>query len=211
MPPKVTPVSNGSERLELAKAISNVASKVDAFVSAVDVFKSFSKDSLVKLDLDIEAKRFELDDLKKEIEHKVRNGKIDIDVALKEYRRDGAVEMLKALHEAVIPEKELEMLKTEVDGLRNNLEVTTAKIRKEEVERREKAIGYATRNLELTHKADNATVIATSEQREREITNLKSTIEDLRKEINAQRDLTKSVAEAGRHVANATPQYPRRE
>ena len=74
---------------------------------------------MVKLDLDIEAKRLELDDLRKQIDNSIKNGKIDVDVALKEYKRDGAVSMLKEMHETVIPDKELESLRKELNELRN--------------------------------------------------------------------------------------------
>ena len=195
-----------SERLELAKAISNMANKADTFIAATESYKTFSKDTLVKLDLDIEAKRLELDDLRKEIEHNIKNGKIDVDVALREYKREGAVAMLKEMNETVISDKDLNNMQRELKDLRENLDNATATIKKEEAEKREKAISQATRNMELQHKAANATIIALSKQREREIANLKSSITDLRNEISAQRELTRSVAEAGRHVSNYIPQ-----
>lgn len=212
MPPKsatstaaasaVTPIS---ERLELAKAISNISTKGDAFMAAMESFKNFTKDSLVKLDLDIDSKRLELADLQKQIEHKIVNGRIDIEVELREYKRDSAVKMLKEMNESVISDKELAALRQELNELRSNYDTAIATVRKDESEKREKAIGQATRNLDLQHKATNATIIALSEQREREIENLKSSIIDLRAEISAQRELTRSVAEAGRHVSNYMP------
>ena len=211
MPPKTSTISSApatagiSERLELAKAISNISSKADAFVAATENFKSFSKDTLVKLDLDIEAKRLELSDLQRQIEHNIKNGKIDVDVALREYKREGAVAMLKEMQESVITDKELATLRHELQDLRSNYDAAIATVRKEEAEKRERAISQATKNTELQHKAANATVMALSEQREREIGNLKSTITDLRAEISAQRELTRSVAEAGRHVSNYIP------
>ena len=208
MPPRATSSSAStsapavvSERLELAKAISNICSKTEAFVTATENFKNFSKDALVKLDLDIEAKRLELDDLRKQIEHSIKNGKIDVDVALREYKREGAVNMLKEMNETAISNKELQNITKELNELRTNFDAAVASVKKEEAEKREKAIQYATRNMELTHKAENATIIALSEQREREISNLKSTLTDLRNEISAQRDLTRSVAEAGRQMS----------
>ncbi len=213
MPPKsatstatasaVTPIS---ERLELAKAISNISTKGDAFITAMESFKNFTKDSLVKLDLDIDSKRLELADLQKQIEHKIVNGRIDIEVELREYKRESAVKMLKEMNESVISDKELAALRQELNELRSNYDAAIANVKKEEAEKREKAIGQATRNMELQHKATNATILALSEQREREIGNLKSSITDLRAEISAQRELTRSVAEAGRHVSNYMPQ-----
>lgn len=206
MPPKSTTSASSamhptivSERLELAKAISNVSSKAETFVNAIEHFKTFTKDVLVKLDLDIEAKRLELDDLKKEIENNIKNGKIDIDVALREYKREGAIAMLKEMKETVISDKELGALQKELNELRANFDSMAANLKKEEAEKTEKTISQALKNMELQHKAANATVIALSEQREREISNLKSAIQDLRNEISAQRELTRSVAEAGRH------------
>jgi cell division protein FtsB len=60
----------------------------------------------------------------------------------------------------------------------------------------------AIRNMELKQKADNASLIAESQQKDREIKNLQSGIQDLRKEVEAQRELTKSVASAGSNHHN---------
>ena len=200
MPPKAatvtTTVTPISERLELAKAISNISTKGDAFVNAMENFKNFTKDALVKLDLDIDTKRLELSDLQKQIDHKIVNGRIDIQVSLREFKRESAVEMLKEMGETVIGDKELAALRQELQELRGNYDSAINAVKKEEAERREKAIGQATRNMELQHKATNATILALSEQQQREIGNLKGTINDLRQEISAQRDLTRSVAEA---------------
>ncbi len=201
MPPKTATTTSAaatpiSERLELAKAISNISTKGDAFVAAMETFKNFTKDSLVKLDLDIDSKRLELADLQKQIDHKIVNGRIDIQVELREYKRDSAVKMLKEMGESVIGDKELAALRQELQELRGNYDAAITTVKKEEAEKREKAIGQATRNMELQHKATNATILALSEQQQREIGNLKGTINDLRGEISAQRDLTRSVAEA---------------
>ncbi len=201
MPPKsatttTTTITPISERLELAKAISNISTKGDAFVNAMESFKNFTKDSLVKLDLDIDSKRLELSDLQKQIDHKIVNGRIDIQVELREHKRDSAIKMLKEMGESVIGDKELAALRQELQELRGNYDTAISAVKKEEAEKREKAIGQATRNMELQHKATNATILALSEQQQREIGNLKGTINDLRAEISAQRDLTRSVAEA---------------
>lgn len=212
MPPKSASASTGaasagtpiSERLELAKAISNISTKGDAFLAAMENFKSFTKDSLVKLDLDIDSKRLELADLQKQIEHKIVNGRIDVEVALREHKRESAVKMLKEMGESVISDKELTALRHELQELRGNYDAGVAAVKKEEAEKREKAISQATKHMELQHKATNATILALSEQQNREIGNLKGTINDLRAEISAQRDLTRSVAEAssGRSQGN---------
>lgn len=110
--------------------------------------------------------------------------------------------MLQDTHETVISTKELESLRKELKELKENYDGMIAQIKKEEAEKREKAISAATKNLELVNKAQNATVIAFSEQQKREIETLKSTITDLRNEVQMQRNLTQSVAEAGRHQMN---------
>lgn len=74
--------------VELAKALSNVSSKADDLIAATESFKTSSKDALVKLNLDIESKRLEVQDFPKQIDHTVKNGKIDVDTALRKYKRD---------------------------------------------------------------------------------------------------------------------------
>ena len=91
-------------------------------------------------------------------------------------------------------------MQKELESLTGNFDSMIASVKKEEAEKREKAISPAVKNMELQHKAANATVFALSEQREREIQNWKNTITDLSNEISAQRELTRSVAEAGRQM-----------
>lgn len=52
------------------------------------------------------------------------------------------------------------------------------------------------KTMELTHKANNAQLVAQVEQQKKEISVLNSTIENLKNEIKEQRELTKQVAMA---------------
>lgn len=195
MPPKIQPVTL-SDRLELAKSISNLSTKTDAFINAVDSFKSFSKDVMTKLDLDMETKKVELSEITQEISNQMKNSKIEIELNLKEFKRDSAIKILKEFGERSISTKEYDGLVQELHDLRQNLQDTIDKVRREESEKSGKAINAAQKNMDLTSKAQNATLAAESAMKDKEIKSLRETIADLRQEIGLQRELTKQVSMA---------------
>lgn len=206
MPPKksTTPAATASgnsaestsERLELAKAISNLSSKADGFIKAVESFQQFNADKLTQLDLDIASRKAELQDIRDRIAYDIKNGKIEVDQTLKEYKREGAVKILTELNEVVILEEKWTQLNEELKVLRAGYEGAVAEVRKEEASKKAEAIAQITKNHDLKNKADLAELVALNKQQEREITNLRATIQELRSDITAQRQLTREVAEA---------------
>lgn len=188
-----------SERFELAKSISNICTKMESFNNSVNDLNTYSKDILNKIDLDISTKKIELSEIENNIQHSIKNSKIEIDLYLREYKRDASIEILTELDETVITNKKFNELNDELTHFRQEYKKDLDIIIKENVDKRDKAIGSAIKNMELKHKADNAALIAESSQKDREIENLRSNIQDLRKEVEAQRELTKSVASSSSH------------
>jgi hypothetical protein len=104
-----------SERFELAKSISNICTKMENFNNAVADIKEFSKDALNKLDLDIETKKIELQEIQNDIQHSTKNAKIEIDIRLREYKQQSATDIITELGDVVVPKKEYIELTTELE------------------------------------------------------------------------------------------------
>lgn len=189
---------NQSERLELAKAISNISAKQESFVKAVDTLEKYKNEILVTLDLEIETKKKELEDLKESYERLQKDGQIDTNQFLREYRYKGAIEILEDSGEVPIKENKLEKMEAEIEELRGDRTEEMETIRKEERSQAKKNMELAIRNCELTHKAESAELNAEVKQQSNEIKNLRDTIENLKFELAEQRKLTKDVAESSR-------------
>lgn len=200
MPPRKAPATNSkqSERLALAQAISAVATKQDAFVKAVETLEQYRGEILVNMDLEIETKKRELEDLKESLVRKQKDGKIDTDQFLREYKRRGAVQILQEGDEVPVKKARYEEMEEEIAKLRKDRTEEIEALRKEEREHAKRNTNLAVRNCELTHKAESAETNAAVKQQEREIASLQSTIENLKVELSEQRKLTKDVAEASR-------------
>ena len=116
----------------------------------------------------------------------------------KEYQYEAALKVLGEKGEIPIKTSELKSLKDELHELKTNLEDKLEKAIKAEKVSSQQALHAALKNSELTHKAETAGILAISKQKEQEVVVLQSTIDNLKQEISAQRELTKSVAEAGK-------------
>jgi hypothetical protein len=190
-----------SERLELATAISNLTSKQDAFIKAIDVLENFKAETLTSLDLQIDAKKLELNALSEDYKHQMKSGEIETDQYLAEYKYNGALEVLKKSNEIPIGISELNSLRTELEKLREDRSEELEALKKKERERSAKELNAVLNNSQLKHKAEIATLTASVDQQKKEISTLQSTIQNLQHELAEQRKLTKDVAEASRQGA----------
>lgn len=193
--------SHNNARLTLAKNIQTLVSKQDAFAKALETLQTFTSDTLQNLDLEIEAKRQDLEDLAKEMKNKEIDGKITCDQMLKEYRHEGALKILDEHKEIAISKEKYDSLCNELDEMRkkDKSEVTNAL---EEMRASHKKEMSATINcLELKHKAEVAELSAGIKQRDNQIQTLENMLQNLKEEIAAQRKLTQSVAESSKQGA----------
>lgn len=192
------PSKNQSERLELAKAISNITAKQESFTKAVETLEKYKNEILVTLDLEIETSKKELEDLKESFKRVQKDGQIDTDQYIREYKYEGAIKILTESCEVPIKEKKLEHLEAEIERLSQDHSEEIEKMRKEERSQSKRSMELVIRNNELTHKAESAELNAEVKQQGNEIINLRSTIENLKMELGEQRKLTKDVAQASR-------------
>lgn len=104
--------------------------------------------------------------------------------------RFGKEEEYKALTDSV--QKAVQ----EYTELKKNFDKQSSQAREEEKAKCQAKLDIDTKTLDLTHKANNATLNAQVEQQKKEILVLNSTIENLKSELKEQRALTKEVAQA---------------
>lgn len=189
---------SSSERLQLAQSIAKITSTQDSFAKAVEQMKDFSTEMLKNLDLEIDTKREELQRLENEFNNRMKDEQIKAEQALREFKYRGALEILKETDEVAINSEELAQLREKVSSADQRLQGELEKLRKEEKSSAQAAMSAALTNMNLTHKAEIAKITAENEQRVNDIENFKNTISTLQKEITAQRELTRQVAESSR-------------
>ena len=80
--------------------------------------------------------------------------------------------------------------------LKKNFDKQCNQIKEEEKVKYQSKLDIDTKTMELTHKANNAQLLAQVDQQKKEILVLNSTIENLKSELKEQRELTKQVAQA---------------
>lgn len=167
--------SNGN--LELTRSIQKISKTQKEFMDAVNTLNSYTEETLHDLNLQIESKKNEIDNLEEEFKISKKKGTIDIDMFFEEYRYDGAVKILKGKGEEPIKSSELYNLKDKIETLGKSMDQEFEEILTKERSTCESALKAALSNAELKHKAE---------------------IANLRDDISAQRELTKEVANASR-------------
>lgn len=185
-------------RLALAKAINSLSKQMEQFSKATDGLQAFTKDTLVDIDLQIQAKKEDLTRLTEDADHTKKRLKTDTDLFLQEYRYDGAKKILTDRNEIPVPVHDYEQMKATLTRLTAEREKDLEVALKSEKDRSAAAMNAAIQMNKLTHEAHTAKLTATTEQQLKEIESLKQTIANLKEEVGAQRKLTEAVAMAAR-------------
>ncbi len=193
--------TNKSERIVFAEAISALSKTQEDFQLAVQNLENFQTNTLQSLDIQITDKKTELDELAKEFEKQKKDGQIEVDQFVAEYRYNAAVDILEEREEVAIDQDELQALRDELETIKETHQEELEAVRTEEKDASKKAIAIATKTANLEHQAAVAGLNATVEQQEHEIENLRRVIENLRDDVSAQRELTQRVAEATKQGA----------
>ena len=114
-------------RLELAKALNNFCSKIDALDKTYEGIKAVTKDTLTEFDLEIEAKKQEIDRLAETDEHDRKRRKTEADLEIAEYRYDAATRILDAREEVAIPATVLKEMKERLANMSEERQVELEK------------------------------------------------------------------------------------
>lgn len=189
--------TSDSDRLQLAQAINNLVCRGDSFISALENLTNFSKERVIELDLKIEAKKQEYQDLTLKLENQYKDIEIKLKQNLQENKLVAVRDILETLNMMCIPNVEYETLNKELSKLKAEFNISIEKAIKEEKDKADYHLKQTLATKELSHQAEIATLKAQNEQKVKEIDVLKETIKNLKDEIMEQRILTKEVAIAG--------------
>ena len=185
-------------RLELAKAINGLTQKMEAFGKAAEGLASYSKETLVDFDLQIQAKNEELARLAEETEHARKRNKTETELYLAEFRYNGAKTILAERGEVPIAQSDLDNMRSNLTRLTSERDKEMQDVIAKEKRHAEAALHSAVTMRDLNHKAASADLNAVTNQQLKEIESLKQTIANQKDEIAQQRKLTEAVANASR-------------
>lgn len=196
MAPKKTVSEPESERAVIAKTIRQVESIAKNLSDTVAAWTTWTAEQLHSLDQSITEKKQEIAQLDNEFMTQRRKHEVELNLYMREKEREAAIKVLSEVGEIAVS-------KTKYEELLRNLETASAskdaeleKLRKEMQSEKHAAITEVSTRLELKHKAEFAVSEATSKQLDNQIGVLQKTIDSLREEVDKQRELTKSVANA---------------
>jgi len=188
--------STDNPRLELAKALNTFGVKIEALDKAYEGIKSVTKDTLTEFDLEIEAKKQELDRMAEQDEHDRKRRKTEADLEIAEYRYEAASRILGERKEVAIPASILTEMKERLAKLTTDQESQVREAIAREKTSAKIALNSAVSHCNLTHKAETAVLEATNAQQLREIQSLRETIKEQKNEIAEQRKLTAQIADS---------------
>lgn len=188
-------------RLTLAKNVSAMTAKADAFAKAVEAYKTYNEETINETILEIEQKQKELEDLDKQYKTKEIDEKIRIDQEIKRYGYDAAIKLIQTQGKIAIAEDEYNLLLEDYEKLRSEKDQEIENIKQDEKAKHKKELSAIISNMELKYKAEHASLEASQSQKENEIQLLKQTITNLTSELAHQRELTKEVAIASKQGA----------
>lgn len=197
--PKIN--KSDSDTLAFAKAINNLTETQEEFKKALEILDSLKADTLRDIQLELKAKRDELDRLDKEFQIKKKDLEIQVEQELKEFGYEKALELIGENNEVAVEEDEYNSLVESVDTLKEELQAELTKKVQEAQAEGKKALNAAISTNNLVHKAEVATLTAQVEQLTKERKMYETTISNLQADITAQRELTRQVAEASKSGA----------
>lgn len=192
--------SDESERMRIEKAILALHKSRDAFTQSTTKCDEMINEIFGDLDRKLEHKKRDLNEIEEEYTRKLKSRKLDVEHEIKAYRYDAAKSILKEQHEVPISEDKLEELQDKVDNCMADADQKIEAVKKEERKQADLKIEQFNRTTKLQQEAAVAKVTAQLEQKDQQIKVLQDTIQGLKKEVEAQRSLTKQVAEYSRPV-----------
>jgi hypothetical protein len=192
----VAATSSNNVTLALTKALQGVTKAEDGFSKSVTKLSELLTDTFNDLETRLEAKQKDLDELKLRYEQEEKNKKIEVDQNVRAYAYEAAKKILTERKEVAVREEDYEQLREDYSELRATKEQEIRDSVSAERKRNDQHNEALKRTLELQKQAEVAQVEARLETQIQHIEVLKSTIENLKNDLQAQRELTKDVAQA---------------
>lgn len=161
-----------------------------------DSLKGLIDDYLSDLMNKINMRKEELAYLDEEFNNKKRTSEINLDLDMKKYGRDKALQILKENGEIAVSEIDYKRLNNDYQELLSKQKEEIKNAVDNEHQRNTKHVAVLKQTLELKNKAEVATVQAKLEAQVTQIEILNETIKQMKDDLNEQRKLTKDVANA---------------
>jgi chromosome segregation ATPase len=198
--------STANAMLDLTKALQTIHKHEDNFNKSVEKLKVLLEDTFSDLankiatfsDLanKIDSKQKELESLTLKYEQEEKNKKIEVDQFIKEYAYNAAIDILNKKGEIAVKKDDFEELNNKYNNLKSSKDQEIKEAVESEKKKNDRHNEAIKRTLELQKQAEVAKVEAQLETQVQHIDVLKKTIEDLKKDLDEQRKLTKDVAQA---------------
>jgi hypothetical protein len=183
-------------KLQLVQSITALRKSQEGFKAAVDSSKSLIDDIFTGLDIKINAKQRESQDIAVDVENTKKQRKIEMEQQLQELGHAAVKKILEDRKEIAVSAESYEMLKNNYEELklskRDDIDAAISAERSSHAAE----IKAMKRNQELEHQAIIAKASAQNEQQREQIKVLEATIASLKSDMEAQRQLTRQVAEA---------------
>lgn len=199
MPRRSTSVASTSTNnvsLALTKALNGVRKAEDGFEKSVSKLSELLTETFSDFETRLEAKQKELSQLKLHYEQEEKNKKIEVDQNVRAYSYEAAKEILTERNEVAVREEDYKQLRDDYAELRSTKEQEIRDSVTAERKRNERHIEALKRTFELQKQAEVAQVQARLETQIQHIEVLKDTINNLKNDLEKQRELTKDVAQA---------------
>jgi len=185
-----------NDRLELAAALSAITTKCDGWVKAIEDFNVLRRDILSNVETELQTKKRQRDELDQEYEQVKRAKKIDMEQELAEFGYSAAVRLLQQRQERPISCVELDQLREKVA----TLEKQSADELKQAVEAERascvKSMTFERNTLKLQHEKETSQLTAQGESLKAQLESCRAEVAKAETRLDAQRELTKQVAEA---------------
>ena len=188
--------NSGNSELELIKYTQQLVKTQDTFSKVMDEYKNFIASQLQEQLTTIGYNEQRLHDLEKQYEAMKKDKQVELDLYVKEFKRQSIDKFLEEFKERAVLVEDYQRLITDNEQLRQDASQSIDKAVAEERARNKQTQEYTKRTLELQKNAEVAKVTAQLETQKEQIQFLYDTIDSLKKDINAQRELTKDVANA---------------
>jgi|SaaInlStandDraft_7_1057024.scaffolds.fasta_scaffold03421_2 hypothetical protein len=199
----------------LSKNINSLQTTQDTFNSNFTNLKDFSQDQLNEMDYQLKLHTEECDnqynetlkqyndkmnlldneysEKKYQMEQEYLRKTDDVERKLKDQEYELASKVVQSYNKIIINNDNYETLNEQIETSDKRF----VKLKTELEEKNKKELHSALNTMKLQHQVNSSNMTATIEQQNKEILRLEDTIQTLKQEIQAQRKLTESVANAG--------------
>ena len=180
----------------IVKGQESAEKAIEKYKASLEIAKETHGELFKDLNYKIEETEEKIKRLGVKYEQEKKDQIIRLDQSLSEYGYEKAVEILEERNEIAVPSKEYNTLKAELEQERKGNEDKLRNCLENERKRHTIQINSLKKTTELEKKAEVAVVKAQLETQVKQIEILNATITRLTQDLEAQRRLTKDVAQA---------------